>query len=1030
MKKEQKDFLLHWENLFKQFLIPQKFASAFPEWDIWDRWSNENEETKVQIFLDKLRDSEESGIFKRFIDNLRHCSEQKWIFDLIDGKLDPKEQIKCFKHVVVAPQLKTLFKLLEKDYEIVDARSMIAEFTAYFTTAEKDWLLAIDRDRGNAPAMTAFFSIMTRKHPKWLKEFYDSLNENKYHHPDSPTLAESFQQYIKLAVQKNNGLTYKVSYAIIEEKRDGEASIAVTEDNDQTVPEPMDQACALPPVEVIQEDNEECGTSFLLCMDLLNNLSPFEEDCNSNNDSLNNFNVMAVEEAMETCTSEDVCQEESLPELNLRDYQLELAEQAMSGENSLIVAPTGSGKTFVALKVCKDHIEKRPDSRVVFMVPRVPLIKQQYELFKCFLGDGQGILRAISTDETLSAPADRLILDHKISFLTPQILVNLLRQDPSFINKLGLLIFDECHHTVKGDPYNSIMKIYHDNLLKNRRLDILPQIVGLTASPGVGSAKSDEAAAKNIKTLLANLNVTTAPIEVQKHKKNLNQYENEAKYELKPIKRQQSEFRTKIRLVMDKIETKLKLEFRRNDNATKGMKFDLKAMSGTQDYEAWVVSFYKKSTLLVDPNLSQRFMAYARYLWKYNSSLWINDHVQSRHAKEYLEEELPLIQPRTPVEAELKKLHDEIVPEIMEENNPMINALYKILKTEFTKQPESKCIIFVRTRPIAKALITCIEESEVEKLHLNPKQLTGAGAAVELGGMTKATQEDTIASFRDGRCKVIVATSVAEEGLDIKACNLIITYNYSTNEIGQVQRQGRGRAKGSKMIILAYDDSSHIQREKSNIIRVKFTHDILQMLRQMDPEQLKKDIKKIQIRLKEDRGLEKLSAEFQSFKKHPSGNNIWTLLCKGCKTEVTKSDQFRHIEKQHHVVVDPKFEDKASCREVPIEQGKPVGFEQVIIGKVYCKECGHDWGVRMCHKKCPISVLKIAGFVLTCGEERVEKKKWKDSPFSVKKELAEADLRNILEHRKNKNGQNVENEEEDSDEEDIYGDIGNQVLSS
>ena len=56
--------------------------------------------------------------------------------------------------------------------------------------------------------------------------------------------------------------------------------------------------------------------------------------------------------------------------------------------------------------------------------------------------------------------------------------------------------------------------------------------------------------------------------------------------------------------------------------------------------------------------------------------------------------------------------------------------------------------------------------------------------------MTQNKQDDVVKYFREGKHKVIVATSVAEEGLDIRKCNLVLRYEHVTNEIAMVQTRG------------------------------------------------------------------------------------------------------------------------------------------------------------------------------------------------------------------------------------------------
>ena len=44
-------------------------------------------------------------------------------------------------------------------------------------------------------------------------------------------------------------------------------------------------------------------------------------------------------------------------ELELREYQKELAAPALEGKNTIICAPTNSGKTYVAIEIAKKHLE-------------------------------------------------------------------------------------------------------------------------------------------------------------------------------------------------------------------------------------------------------------------------------------------------------------------------------------------------------------------------------------------------------------------------------------------------------------------------------------------------------------------------------------------------------------------------------------------------------------------------------------------------------------------------------------------------
>lgn len=64
-------------------------------------------------------------------------------------------------------------------------------------------------------------------------------------------------------------------------------------------------------------------------------------------------------------------------EKHLRNYQRELAEEGLAGNNCIICAPTGSGKTITAGYICKERRKGKPRFKTLFIVC-IRLVKNKH----------------------------------------------------------------------------------------------------------------------------------------------------------------------------------------------------------------------------------------------------------------------------------------------------------------------------------------------------------------------------------------------------------------------------------------------------------------------------------------------------------------------------------------------------------------------------------------------------------------------------------------------------------------------------
>jgi Fanconi anemia group M protein len=165
-----------------------------------------------------------------------------------------------------------------------------------------------------------------------------------------------------------------------------------------------------------------------------------------------------------------------------RLYQVNIFN-AVKDRNSLVVLPTGLGKTIIAILTLAYKLSK--GKKVLFLAPTKPLCEQHYYSIKKLTTLKDDDIAIVTGETRTPKKRKQIYRKARVIVATPQTIQNDMVSILS-LKDYGLIIFDETHRTVGDYSYVKIMEKYRsipDN-----------QILGITASPGSDYEKLNEVA--------------------------------------------------------------------------------------------------------------------------------------------------------------------------------------------------------------------------------------------------------------------------------------------------------------------------------------------------------------------------------------------------------------------------------------------------------------------------------------------------------------------------------------------------------
>ena len=435
-----------------------------------------------------------------------------------------------------------------------------------------------------------------------------------------------------------------------------------------------------------------------------------------------------------------------------REYQRRIVCEARD-KNTLVVLPTALGKTVIAALVAADVLYNFRDGRVLVMAPTRPLVVQHKRTF-------QSVIKLPEEDfSLLTGRVPSYVREgvwrggSRLVFATPQVVRNDLLNRGVTLEEFGLLVFDEAHRAVKEYAYTEVASQYV-------KRSSYPLIIATTASPG-----SD----------LDRVRMVCESLFIE-HVEFRRDDDPDVTPYIKPV-------RVEERIV------KLPLAYQPLKDIILGLLKERVTWLKERGYiSGGVERVTRKSLVELGAELRYNLeMSIEEERGRiYQAIIQQSSALTLFHMLEVLETQgaytLKAFLGR--LEEDRKRTHMSLVKEDVYTHllnlldgrcfveHPKVLELKNIVSNQLRTNPDSRILVFTQYRDTATHLVE--ELNKVEGVRAE----RFVGQATRLGdrGLTQEQQVNLLEDLRRGYINTLVATSVAEEGLDIPEVNLVVVF--------------------------------------------------------------------------------------------------------------------------------------------------------------------------------------------------------------------------------------------------------------